>query len=330
MKVHIEHTSSTDGFDRFEEGFHFIGAEDFIKEERRIVIKPNFTFPIYRKGVMTNPALLEELVRYLKNYTNHIVVCESDSGGYNRFSMNHVFEKIGIFELSRKYDFRVMNLSEQPSKNITVPLKYKTINLPLPAVLLDETDLFITMPVPKIHMNTTVSLSLKNQWGVIQDPALRLRLHPYFADVIYAINKALPKAISIVDGRFGLTRSGPMEGDVLDLNWLLMSDDLFFADFIVTYLMGMDYKKIGYLNQIFQKENIISLDQGQFNTNIEPFKSGQFYLKRKWTDYPGLLAFHSPFWAYVAYYSPLSDFLHKLLYLFRKPFYDYSDPESTS
>jgi hypothetical protein len=45
-----------------------------------------------------------------------------------------------------------------------------------------------------------------------------------------------------------------------------------------------------------------------------------FYLKRKWTDLPGLLAFKSPL---LAYFSPLSKLLHTILYLFREQLYDY-------
>jgi hypothetical protein len=56
----------------------------------------------------------------------------------------------------------------------------------------------------------------------------------------------------------------------------------------------------------------------------------RFYLKRAWTDYPGLWAFHSPALSYLAYFSPLVGVLHRMLYLFRKPFYDYDHPDRTA
>jgi hypothetical protein len=49
----------------------------------------------------------------------------------------------------------------------------------------------------------------------------------------------------------------------------------------------------------------------------------KFYLKRAWTDYPGLLCFNNPLLAWLGYRSPLAGLAHRLLYLFRKPFYDY-------
>ncbi len=295
-----------------------------------IAIKPNLTFPIFRKGVMTGTDTIEMVVKYLKQFTNNIVICESDSGGYNRFSISEVFAGVGLDKIAKKYDIKLVNMSYEPSKNISVSVGNRNIDVPLPILLLEETDLFITMPVPKIHMNTGVTLSLKNQWGVIQEPSVRLKLHPYFKEVIYAVNKALPKSISIVDGKFGLTGSGPMAGEVLDLNWFVMGDDLFATDFVLTKMMGLDYRKISYLKYIFDKEGISDIKDIKLNTDIEPFVRNDFYLKRKLTDWPGYLAFNSSALAYLAYHSPLSDILHKLLYLFRKPFYDYDDPSKTS
>src|SRR5215831_15740881 len=72
-------------------GFAFLGPTGEIRAHDRVAIKPNLTFPTYRPGVMTNPGAVEALVRYVKNFTSHITVCEADSGGYNPFSMNQVF-----------------------------------------------------------------------------------------------------------------------------------------------------------------------------------------------------------------------------------------------
>ena len=186
---------------------------------------------------------------------------------------------------------------------------------------MDETDLFITMPVPKVHCNTGVSISLKNQWGIIQKPELRLKLHPYFNEVIYHVNKALPKTISVVDGRYGLTRSGPMRGDVVDLNWILIGESSFYVDYIVSELMGIDYRTIPHLKYAFRKEGIGSLDNVEFNTSHKQFVSDRFYLQRAWTDYPGVLTFNSRVLAYLGYESILAHPLHWLLYRVREPFY---------
>ena len=308
--------------DAIAEAFRWVTLHTDIKPSDRIAIKPNLTFPSFRKGVMTNPQALEALIQFLKKYTDRITICESDSGGYNRFSMDEVFRATGIEEMARRYGVRIVNLSHEPSRPIDVPGGRKNISVPLPTVILDETDLFITMPVPKIHMNTGVSLSLKNQWGVIQEPSLRLKLHPYFNEVIYAVNKALPRTVSIVDGKFGLDRSGPLKGDAVPLNWILMSDNVFAADFVSCSLMGIDPFRIPHLRYALAREQITDWSQIELNCDLAPFRAPkEFHLKREWTDYPGLLAFNSRFLAYVGYESILARPLHWLLYRFREPFY---------
>jgi uncharacterized protein (DUF362 family) len=225
-------------------GFDFLGSSGTVRPSEKVCIKPNLTFPHFQKGVMTNPEALEALVIYLKNFTDHIVICESDSGGYNPFSMDDVFRRTGIAAFAKRCGVRLVNMSNVPSRPISVRYHMKRLAVPLPTLVLDETDLFITMPVPKMHLNTIVSLSVKNQWGVIQQPALRLKLHPYFNEVIYQVNRALPRSIAVVDGKYGLTQSGPMRGTPLDLNWLTVGDNLFHTDLFVTELMGLDYRQI--------------------------------------------------------------------------------------
>jgi uncharacterized protein (DUF362 family) len=302
-------------------GFAFCGGSRPIGTSDRICIKPNLTFPYFRKGVMTNPEALEALIVYLKSYTDRITICESDSGGYNRFSMDQVFQATGIAEMARRYGVRLVNMSYEPSRIISVKAGLRTLRVPLPTLLLEETDLFVTIPVPKIHMNTVVSIAIKNQWGVIQEPELRLKLHPYFKEVIYQVNKSMPRSFAFVDAKYALTRSGPLRGDAIEWNWAMVTNSIFYADLIVTSLMGLDGHRIRYLEYIFRNEGIRSLDEVTFNTDYRRFSKGALYLHREWTDYPGLLTFNSRLLAYIGYESLLAKPLHWLLYRFRERFF---------
>ena len=305
----------------FEAGLRYIGVLDRIGPTTRVAIKPNLTYPTYRQGVMTNPAAVEAVIRVLRQRTANIAICESDSGGYNPFSMTDVFRVTGLADLAARYGVRIVNLTEAPSRCIAVKAGWRRLQVPLPTLLLDETDWFFTMPVPKMHLNTGVSLSVKNQWGVIQEPALRLKLHPFFKEVIYAVNEALPRPVAVVDGQYGLTRSGPMRGDVVKLGWTLLSDSLYACDYYALQLMGIDYRNIPYLRHIFNDQGVESLKSAVLNTDWKAFRRGKFYLKREWTDYPGLCTFHSRALAYVGYESILARPLHWLLYRYREPFY---------
>lgn len=300
-------------------GLEWTGVTARLRRGDTVFIKPNLTFPVFRKGVMTNPACVEAVVAAFKDHTDRIVIGEADSGGYNRFNISDVQARIGLVDIARRYGAELVNLSRLPAGEIAIRSGSRDLRFPFPRLLMDEADVVVSVGVPKIHMNTLVSMTVKNLWGCIPEPPVRLRLHPYLGDVLAAIVTRLKSVVAVIDGRYGLNRSGPMLGDPVDLNWLLVADDLYAADALCCHLMQIDPRRVAYLRDV----------PVETNTDPAAFIGPRFYLRRAWTDYPGLMAFHSPFLSYLAYFSPLADILHKILYLFRKPFYNYDHPGQT-
>ncbi|HME41672.1 MAG TPA: DUF362 domain-containing protein [Syntrophorhabdales bacterium] len=309
--------------EKLKKGLSFTNIGSRVRPGNPIFIKPNLTYPHYKKGVMTSPEFIEYLIIALKDYSKNIIIGEADGGGYNRFSMDEVFEATGLRSIAKQHRVELVNLSKLPSRDISFDYKHKHFTIPLPRLLLDEVQLVITVPVPKVHTNTGISISIKNQWGCIQEPALRLKLHPYFAKVIKEINEALRVGIAVIDGRYGLNRNGPMRGDVEELGWLLIADDITGADVACCALMGIDPLSVKYLRSYNDHEPLPTLDMFEFNQDYTQFIGPKFYLKRDVWDYPGYFAFRSRFLAYLAYHSKLAHLLHKLLYLFREKFYDH-------
>ena len=289
----------------------------------KVFLKPNLTFPVYRPGVMTSFECLQALTTLLAARGYSVIIGEADSGGYNRFSMDEVFKGMGIDQLARKTGASIVNLSFTEPEWLKVRVGSRRLRVPVPRLLLHDISAFITLPVPKMHLNTLVSMSIKNQWGCIQEPQERLKLHPYFAEVMYELNRRLPRAHSIIDGRYGLTRSGPMLGDPVELNWLLVANDLVAADRVCCRLMQIDEAKVKYLRHFQNRGWWSEFAHIRLRKDWERFRKTKFFLKRKWTDLPGWLCFHNSFLAWLGYRSPLAAFAHWLLYRFREPFYDY-------
>lgn len=308
---------------RIQEGLSYIGLASMVKSGENIFVKPNLTFPHYKEGVMTNPECVENLIIALKDYSPNIIIGESDGGGYNKFCMDNVFEKTGLKAIAQKYGAKIVNLSTGPTKNISFTYRKKEMVVPLPKLLLEDVQLFITVPVPKVHNNTRVSMSIKNQWGCIPQPTLRLELHPYFHKVIMEVNRAIKAKVAVIDGLYGLNRNGPLRGDAVKLGWLMIADDIGAADQVCCRLMGINPASVKYLSFYQKEQNTPDLEDIQFNQDYRNFMGPKFHLARDFWDYPGLLAFRSPFLAYLAYHSPLAGMLHKLLYLFREKFYEH-------
>jgi uncharacterized protein (DUF362 family) len=312
-----------------EAGLIDVGFFTSVRSGATVFLKPNFTFPVYRPGVMTSFACIKATTECLVQRGYKVIIGEAESGGYNPFSMDAVFEQMGMNELARQTGARLVNISYTEPEILKLRIGLRKVSVPMPKMLLHDIDAFITMPVPKIHMNTHVSMSIKNQWGCIQAPSERLKLHPFFAEVIFEVNRRLPKAHSIIDGRFGLNGSGPMRGDVVDLNWLLVSNDLVAADRVCCHLMQIGENKVKYL-QYFRKQGWwTGFQEIVLNEDLEKFKTIPFHLSRKWTDLPGLACFNNSFLAWLGYHSPLAGLAHKILYLFREPFYNYDQERTT-
>ncbi len=283
---------------------------------RRVFLKPNLTYPRHKPGVTTTPRLLEALIKLLKDYNCDITVGESD-GGYNSHEVKDVFHDFGLFELEKKYGIKVVNLSRLPFEYLTVRKFGREFKIEFPRILKEDVDAFITLPVPKVHAMTQISLSYKNQWGCVPN-VMRLRYHPVFNEAIYAINQCLKNKFTIIDGTYGLTRSGPIAGEAFDLGWLIASQSFEAADLIAAKLMKMGLKKIRHYYLAYRNGQVPKEEEIELNHAYEPFVSDKFYLKRDFWNYLALFAWLHPAINYLFYESSVADLLHKIMYLFRE------------
>ncbi|HNS52180.1 MAG TPA: DUF362 domain-containing protein [Anaerolineae bacterium] len=323
-RVYLDRISTAGYLSIVRQGLRYIDFGRSVTPDALVFVKPNLTFPTYRPGVMTSLPAIEAAIQAIREYTSHIYVGDADSGGYNRFSMDQVYRETGMHAMAERYGVHVVNLSRLERRTITFEARGRRFSLGLPRLLTDDIDLLVTMPVPKVHSNTGVSLTFKNQWGCIPEPDDRLRLHPYLDQVVLEVSRAVKARVAIVDGTFGLNRNGPMRGDPVELDWMLVADSLGAGARVACALMQVPLEEIRHLRYAQAQGLIPGLDAISLSQDVHPFLGEKFVLRRKWTDIPGLLAFRSPLLAYLGYFSPLAGSLHRLLYLFREPFYHYT------
>jgi len=304
-------------------GLEFVQFGQDLPRRPRVFIKPNLTFPYYQPGVMTSPEAIEAAIIAVSDYTDAIWIGDSDSGGYNPFPMEEVYASTGIAQFAAKHGVKLVNLSKLERTNIPISVGGRTIPLEMPRLLTEEIDVLVTMPVPKVHMNTGVSLTFKNQWGCIPEPNDRLRLHPYFKTAVLEINQAVKARFGVIDGRYGLNRSGPLRGNATRLDWVCVSDSLGAGARVVCELIQIPVKSVPHLRFAESRGFIPRLKDIDTNTEPDAFVGPKFYLKRSWTDWPVNFAFRNPTLGGLAYFYRWSAPLHRLLSLFREPFYDY-------
>jgi uncharacterized protein (DUF362 family) len=217
----------------------------------RVAVKPNLTATRHLPGVTTSPALLERVLALLLDNGNRVTVVESD-GGYGAWRCEQALEGHGIPEMCRRLGVEVVNLTAAPSVPLRVRAGRRQEEIPFPALLADGTDAFVTMPVPKVHCMTGVSLAMKNQWGLIPDP-LRLHYHYLFDAAILEINRRLPAARAVVDGTWFLDGGGPLEGTPLRKGLVIGADGIGECDRYLCALMGVDPLGVPHLRHAIER-----------------------------------------------------------------------------
>lgn len=287
-----------------------------VTRDARVSIKPNLTYPLHRPGVTTSPAFLEALLQVLSERTRNINIVESDGGSYS-WPADEAFRGHGIPEMCGRYGARAVNLTRYPREEVETAIGGRSVRVELSRLLTRETDVFISVPVPKLHVMTRVSLGFKNQWGCLPDPK-RLRSHSEFPRRVLAINKILKPQLVIFDGTWFLDRSGPLEGNPIRRDLLIASRDAGAGSLVCCELMGIDARSASHLRlAICEGMMPRAIDEVITNLPINQFERWAFKLQRTWLNWLTLGIFRSRLATIALYDSPLARPAHELVYFFR-------------
>ncbi|MBI4858011.1 MAG: DUF362 domain-containing protein [Acetobacterium woodii] len=295
-----------------------IGLEEDARTAKALFIKPNLTYPVFKKGVTTRVEFVKGIVSVLTKINPDLKIFIGEGeGGYNSFSMSDAFRDMGFLEIEKEFpQVKIINLSKIPSKEIEIDTPQGPYNIALPEIFFNEIDFSISCPLPKVHCMTKITLSYKNQWGCLPD-VMRLKNHYMFDYIISKVSDILKFRYAFLDGKYGLTNNGPMVGDPIEVNWFVASNSLGAFDMIVSEMMGFNWEEIGHLKMAAKYGFIPSKEDIQVIGDIESLKR-KFVLKRNFWNYPALTAFHSPKLTHLFYFSRWAKLLHDVMYTFRK------------
>jgi uncharacterized protein (DUF362 family) len=302
---------------QFSRSFESLSIHADFERANAVFIKPNLTYPIYKKGVTTRKEFVESLVAALReiNSRTRIYIGEGE-GGYNSFSMTQAMLNMGFCEIEERYsNVNIVNLSDLPSRVAEFQVKGKPYWIKLPSSFFDEIDFSISCPLPKVHGMTGVSLSIKNQWGCLPD-TMRLKNHYVFDHIIGQICNTLRFKYAFLDGKYGLNSNGPIIGDPVMVNWFVASNSVGAFDTVVCQLMGYDWKRFRHLRACERYGFIPGEEQIRIIGNIDELKK-TFKLRRTFWHYPAFAAFYSKGLTHLFYFSRWAKPLHDIMYTLR-------------
>ena len=174
----INHFSQDNLREKIRDSLEWLNWKEKISADSRLWIKPNLTFPEFRPGVTTSPHFLEALLDVLLERTPHLTVFEAD-GGNNSYSAEKAFETHNLYKICESRKVRLVNISRLEWEWVDIPTNTKTRKIPLCKEMLENADMTISVPVPKMHFVARFTGAIKNHWGTVPD-SMRSRNHYFF------------------------------------------------------------------------------------------------------------------------------------------------------
>jgi len=286
----------------------FIEWKKHFSKDSTVFIKPNFTFPYYMEGVTTNPLVIRSLLELLKDNANRVIVGESD-GGNHSFTADQAFKGHGMHEICKETGAELVNLSTTPAEIVEDKIQGKSVTVELPKLLLHDVDCFISLPVLKVHVMTTVTLSMKNLWGCYPDTMRGLH-HKDLSRKLTLITKSLNPQIVLIDGTYSLDGHGPMYGTPVKTNLILAANNPVVADALGSAVMGVPLSKVEHI-LLAEKEGLGTTDLSNVTINNDWKQySMRFTVNKTIIDRLSWILFNSEICAKCVLQSPLTPLIY--------------------
>lgn len=308
--MHHAYVNSVDGKlrNRLSESLEFVHWRESLKKDSVVFIKPNFTFPYYKEGITSTPALLQSLLALVKERGSRVIVGESN-GGNHSFTADAAFKGHGMYKTCSELGVDLFNLSNLPSRFVEAEVQSKKVKVQLPKMLLDDVDCFISVPVLKVHVMTGVSLGIKNLWGCYPD-TMRCLYHQNLDRKLALMAKLLNPKITVIDGLYALDGHGPMFGEPKKTDLILASNNVVTADALGARIMGIPLENAKHI-WTAEKTGVgtSSLENAIINTDWKLYEH-HFQVRKTLIDSASSLLFSSHTAAKLVMDSPITPLIY--------------------
>jgi len=213
-----------------------------------ILIKVNFiTTKTWETGATTDPIIVEALVQEMSKINKDISIVESDA---TLTQADHAAKASGILDLCDKYGIQFKNLSKIKDQ-ITIKIPdYESIKqITIPQIVLESQ--IISAAKMKTHMDTTVTLGLKNMFGLLPDKNKNKFHSKGISKVIVDINRVLRPTAVVIDGFVAMEGNGPVSGIALQMDLVLSGIDPVSTDATASRIMGFDPHRIYHIRRCY-------------------------------------------------------------------------------
>jgi uncharacterized protein (DUF362 family) len=235
------------------ESFQQVAAENTLFQSgQKVLLKPNLLRAFTpERCVTTHPIVLEAVCRVLKDHSiSRIDISDSPALG----SLTAVAHKAGYSPLIKKYGVKFTPLSDPVSFESEENIAHLKI-----AGNLQDYDHIINLPKFKSHCQMTLTLAIKNLFGLVigkRKPVLHCLVKNdkvKFGRMLVDIAKHVAPSLTIVDGIQAMQGQGPANGTPYPLGILASGQDLTALDRVLAEIVRVPVDKVYALEAARQK-----------------------------------------------------------------------------
>lgn len=261
------------------------GVKRIVKKGDKVFIKPNAVVPLsHETGVVTNPAVVKSLVNIVfEAGAARVIVGDSP---FIPYKSRDVLAKVGIEEAARGAGAEVSFLDEESYEEVNVPKAKIMTKVRLPKSFL-SCNVFITVPKMKTHNQTIVSLSIKNQQGLLTPEDKKLMHRDDIHQKIVDITSVAKPNFAVIDGTIALEGQGPTYGSPVKTNILVAGDNVVSVDAVASSVMGFEPESIPSL-RLAQIQGLGTLDMSKIHVRGVGLRSVRKQFRKPSTELIGV------------------------------------------
>jgi len=215
-----------------------------------VLIKVNFiNDKTWDSGATTDPIVVEAIIDKLKALPLKVSVVESDATMTNA---DKAFEKTGMKAMCERVGVEYINLRYVEDKiKIDIPNEETLGAITVPRIVKDSA--IISAAKLKTHMATTVTLGMKNMFGLLPDK-FKAKFHARgISKVVVDINTVIHPVLTVIDAFVAMEGRGPTDGTPVQMNLIIASKDVVAADSTGCRVMGIDPHDVSHIRRAHEK-----------------------------------------------------------------------------
>jgi uncharacterized protein (DUF362 family) len=224
---------------------------DLIEPGRTVVLKPNVFAP-RPAPTTTDPRVVVAVGELAREAgAGRVVVAEGRSISTARYRPSHnttrgCFEAAGMLRAVENAGFEIVYLEEDEFVEVEVPGGQVLRRAHVPRTIV-EADVFINLPVMKIHSLTLVTLAVKNLHGIVSDYD-KLYQHCYrdlaLAWKLTDLLRIRRPHLNVLDALVGQEGDHAADGSPVEMGLVLASPDAVALDAVAGAVMGFGPEEI--------------------------------------------------------------------------------------